>query len=61
MIVIVSAISGFICGYAFRGLIHRELTDAGSVAHRLESAVERDEASLRAEVSKIVEEIKARL
>lgn len=64
-IVVAVLLVGGAAGYAFRGSLHKELgllkADVYAYAARLEAVALKDAAAVKAEVLKIVAEIKAKL
>lgn len=62
VVIVFCTLAGFGIGYAYRGSIRRELSKLDVYAKdahaRLTAAVVKDEAALRAEVNKILDELK---
>lgn len=56
--IVISGVVGVVIGYAFRGLIHRQVIKYGQ---RLKTAALTGEVTLRAEIEAVVKEIKAKL
>jgi len=65
LIFLILAVVAFALGYAFRGVIRRELallpSEAALIAARLEAAARTDDTALANEVSKIISELRAKV
>lgn len=59
---LIAVVAAFIAGYAVRGFVHGKLVELGEyvkdVHSRLTAASAKEESALRAEVNKILDELK---